>query len=391
MAHKQDSKVTLNDVKRLPFKRIALLLQGGGSLGSYQAGVYQALAEANLHPNWIAGISIGAINSAIIAGNPPERRTERLREFWELVSQPPLGPFGIPYLPSLEIKDNETRRVINEVRALGILLYGTPHFFTPRLLSPLLLSAQTPDKLSYYDASKLKMTLEKLVDFDLLNAGKTRFSVGAVNLRTANFVYFDNATQEISPKHVMASGSLPPGLPAVEIDGEYYWDGGLVSNTPMEWVFNQKPSQDTLAFQVDLWSAMGDLPKDMAGVENRQKDIRFSSRTRAATDQFKNAQILRHAFRNILNKLPESLRDDPDLKLLEAASDETVYNIVQLIYHAQCYEGIAKDFDFSQRTMEEHWKSGYESARCALDEPRILQRPDNPEGFQIFDFSKSGK
>jgi NTE family protein len=386
MPHTKVTEPPINQIKRPPFKRIALLLQGGGALGSYQAGVYQALEEAKLRPDWIAGISIGAVNSALIAGNTPEKRVERLREFWESVSKPPRGPFGMQYMPSVEINNLEIRRFINQIRALGILFFGAPNFFTPQLLSPLLFGEQTPDKLSYY-ASSLKSTLEKLVDFDLLNAGKMHFSVGAVNVRTGNFIYFDNVTQQIRPEHIMASGSLPPGLPAVEIDGEYYWDGGLVSNTPLEWVLNQRPHQDTLAFQVDLWSATGNLPQNMADVENRQKDIRFSSRTRATTDNFKNAQILRHAFRNILKKLPESLRDDPDVKLLEAESDETVYNIVQLIYHTQSYEGIAKDFEFSQRTMEEHWKSGYESARHALSDPRVFQRPDNHEGFQIFDFS----
>ncbi len=388
MTHAKSSKSKFSRVKHFPFERIALLLQGGGALGSYQAGVYEALAESNLHPNWVAGISIGAVNAALIAGNLPEQRVARLREFWELISQPPLGPFGVPYTPSFDISDDKMHVAINQFRALGTLFYGAPDFFSPRLMSPHLFRALTPDKLSYYDANLLKSTLEKLVDFDLLNAGKTRFAVGAVNVRTGNFVYFDNDSQKIGPEHIIASGSLPPGLPAVEIDGEYYWDGGIVSNTPMEWMFSQRPHQNTLAFQVDLWSASGNLPQTMADVENRQKDIRFSSRTRAATDRFKNSQMYRHAFRSLLKKLPKSLRDDPDVKLLEAESDETVHNVVQLIYRVKSYEGIAKDFEFSQRTMEEHWKSGYELARHAVSKPCILQRPDNLEGFQAFDFSQ---
>lgn len=370
------------------FGRVALLLQGGGALGSYQAGVYQALSESDLHPNWVAGISIGAINSALIAGNVPEKRVEKLREFWELVSSPPLGTFGVPFMPSMDIMNDGFRQWINGARALGTMLFGAPGFFKPRWPSPLAWPAQTPDKLSFCDTSSLKSTLERLVDFDLLNSGKMRFGVGAVNVRTGNFVYFDNAEEEIRSEHVMASGSLPPGLPAVEIDGEYYWDGGIVSNTPLQWMFDQKPHEDTLAFQVDLWSAGGELPQNMIEAEVRAKDIRFSSRTRMATEQFRQTQRFRHRFRNILKKLPPGLRDDPDVKAFEAESDETVQNVVQLIYHAKNYEGVAKDFEFSQRTMEEHWKAGYEAALRALDEPRVQQRPNNPEGFETFDFSK---
>ena len=203
--------------ERPPFERIALLLQGGGALGSYQAGVYQALAEANLHPDWVAGISIGAINSALIAGNPPERRVERLREFWETVSAP---PFGICDLQWFEINDEFTRSVVNQMRSLGALLGGAPGFFKPRVPPPFSIRTAAPEALSYYDVAPLKATLERLVDFDLINAGAMRFSVGAVNVRTGNFVYFDSTTHQIGPEHVMASGSLPPGFPATEIEGE---------------------------------------------------------------------------------------------------------------------------------------------------------------------------
>src|SRR3974390_3242310 len=180
--------------ERPPFERIALILQGGGALGAYQAGVYQALAEANLHPAWVAGISIGAVNSALIAGNPPEKRVERLREFWEAVSAPPLGPLGIPYFPSLAIPDDSIHSVVNQTRALGIMLFGAPHFFTPRFPPPMPWDVSRADALSYYDVAPLKTTLERLVDFDRLNADGTRLSVGAVNVRTGNFVCFDTTT-----------------------------------------------------------------------------------------------------------------------------------------------------------------------------------------------------
>ena len=374
--------------QRPPFERIALLLQGGGALGSYQAGAYEALAEANLHPDWVAGISIGAVNAALIAGNVPEKRVEKLREFWEAVSAPPLG---IPYLKSIEITNELARRLVNQTRALGIMLFGAPNFFTPRTLPPLIWPATTAGSVSYYDVAPLKSTLERLVDFDCINSNRMRFSVGAVNVRTGNFLYFDNSTHRIGPEHIVASGSLPPGFPATEIEGEYYWDGGMVSNTPLQWMLDNRPHQDTLAFQVDLWSADGELPLTLQEAEVRQKEIQYSSRTRAATNQFKHTQMLRRAFRGVLAHLPNDLRTMPEVEILAKESDENVYNIVHLIYHSKSYEGASKDYEFSRRTMEEHWRAGYDDVVRSLQHPEVLQRPDNPEGVRTFDFSKRGR
>jgi NTE family protein len=371
-------------VERNRFEQTVLLLQGGGALGSYQAGVYQALAEANLHPDWVAGISIGAVNAALIAGNPPERRVERLREFWEAVSTPPLG---VPHLASIDIMDDTIHRAINQTRALGIMMFGAPHFFKPRLLSPLIWPSPNADQLSFYDVAPLKATLERLVDFDRLNAGAMRFSVGAVNVKTANFVYFDTTTHRIGPAHIIASGSLPPGFPATEIDGEYYWDGGLVSNTPLQWVLDSRPRLDTLAFQIDLWSARGELPLNLGEAEVRLKEIQFSSRTRAATDQYKKAQKLRIAVANLLKDISDDLRDHPEVKMLAAEADEKVCNIVHLIYNAKNYEGIAKDYEFSRRTMEEHWAAGYEDVVRAISHPEVTQLPDRMEGVHTFDWA----
>ena len=366
------------------FEQTVLLLQGGGALGSYQAGVYQALAEADLDPDWVAGISIGAINAALIAGNPRESRVEKLREFWEAVSTPPLG---VPHLASIDINDDVIHRFINQTRALGIMLFGAPHFFTPRLLSPMFWPSPKADQLSFYDVAPLRTTLERLVDFDRINAGGMRFSVGAVNVKTANFVYFDSTTHRIGPAHIIASGSLPPGFPATEIDGEYYWDGGLVSNTPLQWVLDSRPRLDTLAFQIDLWSARGELPLNLGEAQVRQKEIQFSSRTRAATDQYKRAQRLRIAVANLLKDIPDELRDHPEVKMLAAEADEKVCNIVHLIYNAKSYEGIAKDYEFSRRTMEEHWTAGYEDVVRALSHPEVMQCPDKLEGVRTFDWA----
>jgi NTE family protein len=375
-------------VERPPFARIALLLQGGGALGAYQGGVYQALAEADLHPDWVAGISIGAINAALIAGNPPEIRVEKLRTFWETVTRPPPGA---PYLAGGVPSHDTTHRLVNQARALGTLVAGAPGFFAPRLPPPYLYPPGTPQALSYYDTGPLRATLERLVDFDRINDGGMRFSVGAVNVRTGNFVYFDNTTHQIGPEHVIASGSLPPGCPATVIDGEHYWDGGLVSNTPLQWVLDSDPRLDTLAFQIDLWNARGELPRDLMAVELRQKEIRYSSRTRAATDQFKRQQLLRRAVAKLLRQLPGELLQTPEAALLAEQADEKVYNIIQLIYHAANYEGSSKDYEFSRATMNEHWQAGYNDAVRTLRHPEVLQRPVDMNGVFTFDLAVDGR
>lgn len=374
--------------ERPPFERIALILQGGGALGSYQAGVYQALAEANLHPDWVAGISIGAINSALIAGNPAERRVERLRAFWETVSAP---PFGVPYVAALEGRDELTHSVINQMRSWAALIGGAPGFFQPRMPPPFLYPNGAPEALSHYDVAPLRATLERLVDFDLINTGAMRFSVGAVNVRSGNFVYFDNTTHLIRPEHVMASGSLPPGFPPTEIEGEYYWDGGLVSNTPLEWVLDGRPGKDTLAFQIDLWSARGEYPRNLIEADTRQKEIRYSSRTRLASNQFKKKQIIRRAAHRLLAKIPKELLQAPEAEMLALDADEKVYNLIQLIYHARNYEGNSKDYEFSRRTMEEHWGSGYNDAVRTLRHPEVLQRPQGLDGVFTFDLAVDGR
>jgi NTE family protein len=371
--------------RRTSFEQIALLLQGGGALGAYQAGVYEALAEAGLHPDWVAGISIGAINSAIIAGNPPNERVGRLRQFWETVSASPLG---VPYFKSFELKDELNHQIVNQARAMSILLFGAPNFFVPRMPPPMLWPGGSAIKASYYDNSPLRTTLERLVDFDRINAGQMRFSVGAVDICSGNFTYFDSTTHHIRVEHIMASGSLPPGFPATEIDGRHYWDGGLISNTPLQWVLDCRPRRDTLAFQVDLWSARGKLPKDLIEVEVRQKEIVYSSRNRAATDQYQKMQKLRIAAANLIGQLPAQLQDSDDVKLLKQEADDKVCNIVHLIYRSQKYEGIAKDFEFSRRTMEEHWKTGYHNAKNTLANPEVLQLPDRLEGVRTFDLGE---
>jgi NTE family protein len=370
--------------RHLPFECVALVLQGGGALGAYQAGVYEALSEAGIQPDWIAGISIGAINAAIIAGNPPNSRVDRLREFWTRVTAD--GPW--PYLGDANLglaRGEAARNLFSQMSATMALATWASGFFATRPVTPWLQSGGTIEATSFYDTKGLKLTLERLVDFDRLNAGVARFSIGAVNVRTGNFVYFDSTTHTIQPEHVMASGALPPGFPAIEIEGEHYWDGGLVSNTPLQWVVDQEPRRDTLAFQVDLWSARGDFPRNMLEVITREKEIRFSSRTRAGTDQFKHVQSLRRAVAGLLEKLPDELQNSPEAKLLRTAADRKVYNIVQLIYRARNYEGHSKDYEFSRVSMEDHWRAGYHDARRTLRHREVLERPTNHEGVFTFD------
>jgi NTE family protein len=271
------------------------------------------------------------------------------------------------------------------------LFHGAANFFALRHPPAWLHPDGALEATSFCDSKLLKSTLERLVDFDRINSAETRLSVGAVNARTGNFVYFDNTTHTIAPDHVVASGSLPPGLPAVEIEGEYYWDGGLISNTPLQWVVDYATPRDTLAFQVDLWSARGELPRNLAEVATRQKEIQYSSRTRSNTDQFKRRQQIRRTLAALLRKLPENLLGDDDAKILNAAACHKVYNIVQLIYRAKTYEGHSKDYEFSRLSMEDHWCAGYHDAVRTLRHPEVLARPTNSDGILTFDLGQDGR
>jgi NTE family protein len=379
--------------ERPPFESIALLLQGGGALGAYQAGVYEALWEAQVHPDWVAGISIGAINSAIIAGNAAQTRVAKLREFWELVTSTPLlgGAPVAADLPSFALRGDLAKGLLNQMSAGVALALGASAFFAPRTLMPWLQPPGSLEATSYYDTGPLRATLERLIDFDRINDGAVRFSVGAVNVRTGNFVYFDNTTHRIGPEHVMASGALPPGFPAIEIEGEHYWDGGLVSNTPLQWVLGSQPQQDTLAFQVDLWSARGAFPRTMAEVTTRQKEIQYSSRTRSNSDRFKYAQGVRNTLAKLMERIPAELRDDPEFAALRAAAHRKVYNIVQLIYRSKDYEGDSKDYEFSRQSMVDHWRAGYFDTVRTLRHPEVLERPRDGTGVRTFDLAQDGR
>lgn len=357
-----------------------LVLQGGGALGSYQAGIYEALAGDGLGLDWVAGISIGAINAALIAGNPPDRRLERLRAFWELVSS---GVPGTPWLPG-----EWARAAFNEASAGWIAAFGVPGFFEPRFPPAPFFPVGAPEALSYYDTAPLRATLERFVDFDRINAGGVRLSVGAVHVRTGNFVYFDNRRDRITPEHIMASGALPPGFPPVMIDGEPYWDGGIVSNTPLQYVLDAERGRDLTVFQVDLFPARGAMPRSLTDAAEREKDIRFSSRTRLNTDMTIEIRRAKAATRNLLAKLPPELADDPDVAFLRSISHDNVVTILQLIYRRKAYERNSKDYEFSRTTMLEHWAAGLDDMRRSLRDPVWRDRRADAGGIAVFDLTR---
>ena len=335
--------------------QVALVLQGGGALGSFQAGVYEALTEVDIEVDWVAGISIGAINAALIAGNPPERRVERLRQFWDKVTSS-LPSFPIPWA------SDSMREVLHEWSAAMVATGGVPGFFAPRPLPPIMAAPGSCEALSYYDTTPLIATLNELVDWDLLNDGPVRLSVGAVDVESGNFRYFDTRQDRIDARHIMASGALPPGLPPIAIDGRWWWDGGIVSNTPLSHVLDNQ-NEPLLVFQVDLFSASTGLPRTIMDVVTREKEIRFSSRTRQVTDQLMRLRRDRELARRVLAKLPAGLGDDPDVRALAARSAELPVSLVHLIYRPEAWESGARDFEFSARAMDEHWAAG----RIAVD------------------------
>lgn len=362
---------------------VVLVFQGGGALGAYQAGAFEALAAHGIEPVWVAGISIGAINAAIVAGNEPHRRVERLKAFWEEVSS------GMTLAPLL--KDDLSRVAFNEASATAAALFGVPGFFRPRVPPAVFSPPGSNEALGIYDTAPLRLTLESLVDFDYLNEGKTRLSLGAVNVGNGNFRYFDTETMTIGPEHVMASGALPPGFSPVEIDGELYWDGGLVSNTPLQYVLDADCRHDMLIFQVDLFSAQGPLPRTLNDLSEREKDIRFSSRTRLHTDMIKERQKLRRALHRLLGKLPESFDADIDAKLLREISNDASVTIVHLINRRRSWSRDSKDYEFSRHTAFERWADGVADVGKTLAAPDFKTRRKPDFAIQVFDLCGSGR
>lgn len=363
------------------YDRVALLLQGGGALGGYHVGVFEALATAGIEPTWISGVSIGAINAAIIAGNPPERRIERLETFWSRITrESPLSGFvGLDAL----------RPLLNGWSALAAMTMGQPGFFKPRFPSPWMMPRGTPGATSFYDTVELKATLEALIDFDRINAGPMRFSVGAVAVETGNLEWFDTADTRsptrIDVRHIMASGALPPALPAVRIGDFHYWDGGIVSNTPLDHLLEQDGDCSSLVFQVDLFPAQGPVPQDMAEVLARQKDITYSSRTRAATTRFSQTFRLRQQLRHALERVPPERRTEADERLLADLDEPGVVDILHLIYRTKHWESDNKDYEFSSTSFAEHRGAGRADAAATLKHRDWFRPPTIEQGVVTHD------
>ena len=364
----------------IAFATQALVLQGGGALGAYQAGVYEEANEHFSSLDWIAGVSIGAINAALIAGNAPNQRVAKLKEFWQQVSSG-----AGQSLPNM----GGDRSALKQWSALSGMLFGIPGFFSPRM-SPTLLMGGAAPVLSYYDTAPLKLTLERLIDFDRINATdkEMRLSVGAVNVKTGNSIYFDNTRHTIKAEHIMASGALPPGFPPVHIDGEDFWDGGIVSNTPLQYVLDEHPRSERLVvLQVDLFSANGNMPKTLSDVAQRQKDITYSSRTRMNTDAMSANINLQQALSDLMGKLPPKLRDDPSVQVLRAHMQCEPIDIVHLIYRNKAYELDSKDYEFSRNAVADHWQAGMQDMKATLEHPEWLENATQ-NGITTFDLSE---
>jgi NTE family protein len=341
--------------RRLP-GQVALVLQGGGALGSYQAGVYQALQEAGIEPDWIIGTSIGAINASLIAGNEPQRRLERLNEFWSRVQRAPHWSFRDAF-PGVGKK----------WAFWTTLTQGIPGFFAPNALAhagdgfPL-----GADRAGYYSTAPLERTLAELVNFDLINRGRPRLTVGAAHVRTSQMRYFDSRDGKLDVRHIMASGALPPAFPPVRVDGELYWDGGILSNTPTEVVFDDNPRRDSLIFSVHLWNPVGAEPTTMADVFNRHKDVQYSSRMASQIARHQQSHRLRHVINDLASRLPESECSKPEVRELLSYGCQTRMHVVQLLAPQLDHEDHTKDSDFSPAGIRQRWEAGYTHTKAVL-------------------------
>jgi NTE family protein len=349
--------------------QIVLVLQGGGALGAYQAGVYQALDEAGVEPDWVIGTSIGAINAGIIAGNRPENRLPRLRAFWDRMRHGPTTQLlaGVPGWGA---------PTANALTVLG----GVPAFFRPNPWAFLGIPL-TPETAGYYSTAPLEATLRDLIEADVLNACTTRLTVGAANVRTAEMRYFDSRDTPLSIRHIMASGALPPAFPAVRIDGELYWDGGILSNTPVEAVFDDNPRRSGLVFTVNIWQPHGPEPADIVGVMSRQKDLQYASRAKAQVLRQKQIHRLRHVIAELARMLPEETRDRPEVRRLAAFGCLTRMHVVRLLAPAIAGEDHTKDIDFSARGIRGRWEAGYADTLRVLEQKPWTHRFDPLEGF----------
>ncbi|GAB7549893.1 patatin-like phospholipase family protein [Cupriavidus sp. 8B] len=355
-----------------------LVLQGGGALGAYQAGTYQAMEEAGVLPRWIVGTSIGAINGALIAGNPPERRLTQLRAFWHLVAG------SSPCLPP------QLQAAASLWGMASSLVAGVPGFFALKAPweIPFALNWNQAG-VSFYDTAPLRRTLARLVDFEFLRHGPTRLSIGAVDVTSGELRYFDSAAQVLSAEHIMASGALPPGFPPVPIDRAEYWDGGVYSNTPLEYVVDDTTHQTKVCFAVDLWNATGAVPSTILAAAARLKEIQYASRTKRWIRTHKTIHDLRHAVRALAEQLPPAAKADPEFQRLIAQGTGRTINIVHLVAPADDQPQPTRDIDFSANTVERRWQAGYEDMLAALSHKAWLKPLPPNTGIVVHEFARN--
>jgi NTE family protein len=356
--------------------QVVLVLQGGGALGAYQVGVYEALHEAGIEPDWVIGTSIGAVNGALIVGNPPEQRLQRLHLFWKSVAHNGAAEVMLPGLPELA----------NAWRNWTTIVAGIPSFFTP---NPFVMLGQHAlvgiENAAYYSTAPLRNTLEQLVDFDYLNARHARLSLGAVKICSGEMVYFDSRKQPLTLDHIMASGAFPPAFPAVCVDGDYYWDGGIYSNTPLEAVLDDNPRHDSLIFTVDIWNPDGAKPESLWEVATREKDLQYSSRAHSHIARQKQIHHLRHVILELTKAIPGKQRASPEIKSLAAWGCKTTMHVVRLVASGIEGDDQMKDIDFAPEHIRLRRDAGYADTKRMLDLAPWAQPVDPIEGLIIHD------
>ncbi len=366
------------------YERIACVFQGGGALGAYQVGAFRAIQEHGYQPDFIAGVSIGAINGAIIAGNAPADQLDKLTEFWDTIAPNVWANSKLWDEPIDYTLFENLRHFQNQVGAMQSLIFGLKGFFKPRLIPPTIFTQGKPDNLSYYDTSELRDTLKRLIDFDRINSKKITLCLGAVNVVSGEMIFFNNQTEVITVDHILASTALPPALPAVKIGEDYYWDGGIYANTPLVTVLDALPEKDTLCFVVDCFSLKGKMPETMDEVEERQKDIRFASHSRRLTNVYSSRQNLQVAINILSHHLTPEAKKNPEVQRLLQLGHEKRFSVVHIIFNGNPFLHAFKDYNFVRSSLNDRLKTGYHDACVVLSKPDWEQKSNKELSCSIY-------
>ncbi len=376
----------MSDRKTVLPQRTVLIFQGGGALGAFQAGVFEATQHGELAPDWVIGTSVGAINAALIAGNRPEHRMEHLYEFWARVGQ----GWMIDQDTSADTA-SYAGTLAGQWNTMAAMVAGLPNFFTPRWASGFAFGLPVPPaSASYYDTGPLRKILEELVDFDYLNDSPIRLSVGAVNVENGQIRYFDSRSETLRVEHILASSALPPAFPAVEIDGRHYWDGGIHSNTPLEWMLRDMPRQHSLCIMATLWPIEDTVPRTLPAVLKRGKELQYASRAQTLVSLEQELHSLRHSVSLLAARLPKAVREEPEVAHSIRLGCRSVYHLVRLQAPRLADESHAKDIEFTPTRVGQRWAAGYRDARQALDARPWEAAVGAEEGVLLHDFTNIG-